>query len=39
MNCPNCGKLNIEKIYICGEEGKEKEFCDDCKKDRNKEKK
>jgi hypothetical protein len=36
MKCPNCGKLNIKKLYTCGEPGKEKTFCDDCKGDRNK---
>jgi len=39
MNCPNCEKKNIQKLYICGNPGEEKTFCEDCKKDRNKEKK
>ena len=36
MNCPNCEKKNIQKLYVCGKPGEEKTVCDKCKDDRNK---
>jgi len=31
MNCPNCGKENIKKLYTYGKKGEEKQCCGECK--------
>ena len=37
MNCPNCKKKNILKLYVCGKDDNDNvRVCDDCKKDRHK---